>query len=244
MSDSTAYLPKYFALAETLRQQIQNGDFAAGDQITSEPALCEQHSLSRGTVRQAIQVLVDEGVLVREQGRGTFVASPAGRSTHFSLSSFADDMRRQNRTPGTQLIESALWDAKPKAATKLQIAVGTQVFYVQRLRLADGKPVAIETRYLAKALCPALVEEDLANASLHWLLVEKYQVPLVKMEHVVEVLPVTAKVANHLQIAPDSNAFHIDRLTYTLDAAGNKIPAVWYQAVYTQDHYQIQTTTL
>jgi len=95
LTASTAFHPKYCALVEQLRQQIQSGHFANGEQITSEPSLCDLYSLSRGTVRQAIQLLVDQGLLVRKQGRGTFVASPTERSQHFSLSSFASELRRQ-----------------------------------------------------------------------------------------------------------------------------------------------------
>ena len=243
-TNAAAFLPKYFALAEMLRQQIRAGEFVAGQQITSEPVLCQTHNLSRGTVRQAIQLLVDEGMLVREQGRGTFVASPAGRSTHFSLSSFNDEMRRQHRQPSTALLVNDIVPAAAKVAERLHLVTNTPVFHIRRLRLADGLPVAVETRYLAESLCPDLADEDLANASLHWLFVEKFQIPLVRMEHVVEVQPLAADVAELLQLPAGSPTFHVDRLTFTTNPAGDRIPAVWFHAVYSQENYHIQTQTL
>lgn len=237
-------LPKYYKLAENLRQQIQSGQLRNGDQITSEPALCESYKLSRGTVRQAIQVLVDEGLLRREQGRGTFIASPNGRSQHFSLSSFAEEMRRQHRQPSTKLLLNETIPASEEVAKRLAVATGTPVLHIQRLRLADGQPVVLETRHLAQALCPQLASEDLENDSIHWLLVHKYQIPLVRMEHIVEIQPIPHSVAMLLQTAPDAMAFHVDRLTFTTNRAGEKIPAVWFQAIYLQEQVAIHTQTL
>ncbi len=181
---------------------------------------------------------------MRHQGRGTFVAQVTPRSQHFSLSSFADEMRRQHRRPRTVLLKNETLPANATTAARLQIAPQTPVLLIQRLRLADDQPVAIETRYLAQALCPDLQLEDLENNSLHWLLVQKYEIPLVRMEHVVEIETVSQDAATHLSLPADAKAFHIDRLTFTTTPAGEKIPAVWFQAVYTQDNYQIQTATL
>ena len=241
---STAFLPKYFALAEELQRQVQAGQFAVGEQITSEPALCKAHNVSRGTVRQAIQLLVDQGLLVREQGRGTFVAPPIERSQHFSLSSFADEMRRQNRRPTTKLLKSRTIPADLVVAERLQVVLETPIFHIQRLRLADGQPVAVENRHLRQSLCPQLIKEDLENSSLHWLFVQKYQIPLVRMEHMVEIQPVPEEMAALLQVPPNANVFHVDRLTFTTNDAGKRVPAVWFQAVYSQEHYHIQTNTL
>ena len=245
MTPSTAPpLPKYYKLAEHLRQQISSGQLTSGDQIRSEPALCAAHNLSRGTVRQAIQMLVDEGLLVREQGRGTFVASPNGRSQHFSLSNFADEMRRQHRQPSTQLLTAEQLPATPLLAAKLKRQLDSPILHIKRIRLADGRPVALETRYLAQQLCPDLLSEDLENSSLHWLFVHKYNIPLVRLEHTVEINPLDPHTAHLLQTPPHTPAFHVDRLTFTNTPTGEKIPAVWFQAIYSQEQYAIQTQTL
>ena len=243
-NSSTAFQPKYFALAERLRQQIQAGQFGIGEQITSEPALCAEYKLSRGTVRQAIQLLVDQGYLVREQGRGTFAASPKERSEHFSLSSFADEMRRQHRQPSTKLLSNELCPANAEVAERLALQPDTPVFHIQRLRLADSQPAAVETRYLPEVLCPQLAAEDLENVSLHRLFVQKYQIPLVRMEHIVEIQPLSDSMASLLHLPFGAAAFHVDRLTFTTNEAGEKTPAVWFQAVYNQQNYHIQTNTL
>ena len=244
LNNATAFLPKYITLAEQLRHQIQDGQFASGEQITSEPSLCEVYNLSRGTVRQAIQLLVDQGLLVRKQGLGTFVASPFEHSHHFSLSSFDDEMRRQHRQPSTKLLSKEIVAAGDTVSRRLAIEPNASVFQIKRLRLADGQPAAVETRYLAQSLCPQLAGEDLENVSLHWLFVQKYQIPLVRMEHVVEIQTVTEEAAALLQLSPDVVAFHVDRLTFTTGDSGEKVPAVWFQGVYCQENYHIQTNTL
>ncbi len=237
-------IPKYFELASRLRAQVEQGQLRPGEQIPSEPRLCETYGLSRGTVRQAIQLLENEGLLVREQGRGTFVARPAQTSHQFSLSSFDDEMRRQNRQPSTRLLTGEVIPCPPAAAARLALAEGTPVFHIRRLRLADREPAAVESRLLAQALCPHLAEEDLEIASLHWLFVQKYRIPLVRMEHVVEIQPVTPEEAARLEIEPATPAFQVDRLTFTTDHAGQKVPAVLFQAVYRQDQVAIQTHSL
>ena len=240
---AAARLPKYHRLAEDLRGRMASGELAPGDQIPSEPDLCATYALSRGTVRQALQLLTGEGLLVREHGRGTFVAPPPVHTQHFSLASFSEEMRRQQRQPSTQVLAADTRPAPADVAARLHLAVATPVFHIRRLRLADGVPVALETRYLAQALCPQLIDEDLARLSIHWLLVEKYRIPLVRLEHVVERLPIAAADAALLRVPPATPGFHIDRLSFTLDAHGDKVPAVWFQAVYNEASYYIQTHT-
>lgn len=236
--------PKYFELAETLRQAVKNGRYPPTQRIPSENSLCQTHNLSRGTVRQAIQLLVSEGLLVTEQGKGTFVAPVLNSSEHFTLSSFDEMVRKQNRTPSTKLLLNETVPAPPQIAERLGVGVETAVFHIKRLRLANSKPVAVETRWLAQSLCPQLTDENLETVSLHWLFVHKYNIPLVRMEHVVELGAVDGETAVLLQTPQAATAFHVDRLTFTHNAAGDKIPAVLYQAVYVQQSYAIQTETL
>lgn len=250
MSSNTFYPrshPKYIELAQIIRQQIVSGSLTPGAQIPSEPDLCQRHRLSRGTVRQAIDLLAREGLLVREQGRGTFVASVTRKSQVFSLSSFDDVIRQQLRQPSTRLLVNEQIPCSPAVATRLAIPVDTPIYHIRRLRFADDQPVALETRYLAVSLCPQLGElsnHDLETASLHWLFVHQYQIPLVRLEHVVDLQPIQAEPAALLQTPPHTTAFHIDRLTFTRDSEGQTRPAVLFQAIYSQENYAIHTQTL
>jgi len=233
-------LPKYHKIAEWLREQIVAGTLEPNAQLPSEEMLGQRFQVSRGTVREALRVLVDEGLVWREHGKGTFVK--AGRTPTaplFSLTSFADDMRRQNRTPSTQLLHAEIIPATPTLAERLAVAQAEPIIHIARLRLADGQPVVYETRYLAQALCPDLLGEDLENSSIHWLLLHKYQIPLVRMTHTVELGQLPPDKANHLQAPPHTVAFFVDRLTFTRQN-DTPVPAVWYQAVCHEQTYRMR----
>ncbi|MBN1287457.1 MAG: GntR family transcriptional regulator [Anaerolineae bacterium] len=234
-------LPKYQQLADLLRQQIASGKLQPNDRLPTEDELCETYRVSRGTIREAIRVLVDEGLIRREQGRGTFVNEPQPSSTLFTLNSFNEEIRRQNRAPSTRVLTAEITPAAPEVAGRLSIPEGEPVIHIARLRFADDHPVVYETRHLAQALCPTLLGENLTGDSIHWLLVYKYQIPLVKMMHVVEIRRLSAEQTGLLQAQPGSTAFFVDRLTFT-EKNGAQCPAVWFQAIYHDNIYHIEAT--
>ena len=237
---NTSPLPKYHQLAEILRNQIAKGELNPGDQLPAEETLSQIHNVSRGTVREAIRTLANEGLIRREQGRGTFVAFPPKTdSAFFTLSSFDEDMRRQDRLPSSRVLAAEIIPATLEVSKRLAIAAGEPVLHIVRLQLADNQPVIHETRYLAQSLCPDLLTNDLEITSIHWLLIQKYGIPLVRMTHTVEAGHLSAAESELLQAEPGATAFFVDRLTYT-EKNSKKIPAVWYQAIYRQDNYQLR----
>ena len=230
--------PKYHRLAQWLRQQIQEGTLRPGDQLPTEAALCEQFGVSRGTVRQAIQMLVLEGLVEREQGRGSFVRRPRRRA-FFTLTGFREDMRRQGIQPKTRVLAAEVIPADEATAQRLDIPLGTLVIHIERLHLADDRPILYDKRLLARDLCPDLLQEDLATASIHELLIEKYRIPLLRTVHIMEVHLLDETEAERLQTDPGTPAFFVDRLTYTTGPEGER-PAVWYQALYRGDEYHFR----
>lgn len=231
-------IPKYHQLARLLRTQIREGHLRPGDQLPTEESLCREHGLSRGTVRQAIQVLEQEGLVKKEQGRGTFVAAPKERRSFFTLASFDEDMRRQGRRPSTRVLVAERQHVTPQVQEWLQLPPDAEIFHIERLRLADDQPVTYETRYLAVTLCPDLLQQDLSHG-IHTLLIEYCRIPLLRTVHTIEVRLLSAHEASLLQATAGTPAFYVDRLTYTTGPAGQR-PAVWYQAVYRGDEYHFR----
>jgi len=232
-------LPKHHQLTEILREKISSGDLQPNDQFPTEESLCQLHGVSRGTVRRAVNTLVQEGLLRREQGRGTFVAAPQSQSGFFTLTGFGEDMRQQNLTPSTRLLNAKIIPAPPNVAQRLGLVEQQHVIYIARLRLANNHPVLHETRHLAQNLCPVLLNEDLENQSIHWLLIEKYKLPLIRTTHTMEARVLTDEEATLLEAEPGAPAFFVDRLTYTIKN-GQERPAVWYQALYRGDQYHFK----
>ncbi|MEM7799284.1 MAG: GntR family transcriptional regulator [Chloroflexota bacterium] len=242
MNLRTPPLPKYFQVASEVRELIENGQLTPGDQLPTEEALCEKHDVSRGTVRKALQLLIDDGIIETEQGRGSFVAATIHSSTYFSIRSFDEEMRRQQRKPSTRLLKFEKRLAGERTADRLTISATAPVWQIERLRLADQQPVAYECRILAEALCPQLEFEDLESQSIHWLLVEKYKIPLVKLIHTVERLPLTQLQADLLDGEVGNPAFVIDRLSFT-GRGNDTVPAVLFEAVYREESYYLHAVT-
>ncbi len=238
MLTKTPPLPKYYQLAQLLSDQIADGTLQPDDQLPTEEELSRQYNYSRGTVREAIRLLENDNLVRRERGRGTFVTAVRQPSSLFSLMPFSEAMRRQNREPTTRLLKAVTLPASEQVAERLQLNPGESVIHLVRLRLADSQPVVFEERYMAQALCPGLLDEDLTATSVHTLIVFKYGVSLVKMTHTVEVGQLSQIQAQHLSVKPDDRAFFVDRLTFT-EKDGTRFPAVWFQGIYREDSYNI-----
>ena len=234
MNVQPGLIPRYYQLKEILEKRIQSGEFQPGDQFPTDQCLCEAYCLSRGTVRRAIDMLVEEGRLRREQGRGTFVTTPQLTQTFFRLASFDEEMSQRGRKPSTKLIHRKVIPATEQIAADLDLKVGEEVIEISRLRLADGLPMAFETRYLAYKICPDLMNEDLENQSIHSLLIDKFNIPLIRARHTIEARVLTAREARLLQTQPGSAGFFVSRITYSLDDR----PVTMYRILYRGDEYR------
>lgn len=208
------WLPRYVRIREILRQRVLDGTYATGQRIPSETALCREFEVSRGTVERAIRGLVDEGLLVREQGRGTFVAQPALESTCFRLTTFAEEAHRMGLQPATRLVRAHVVPANAAIAECLHLPTGSPLIEIVRLHLADDVPLVYETRQLAYDLCPQLLEEDLEHASLHNLLLYKFRIPLVRARFTIKAVTLDGEAATLLDVPVGAAGFAVERLTY------------------------------
>lgn len=228
--------PKYYQLYEKIRAQILNGQMRAHDQLPTEEELCTRYEVSRGTVRKAFDALVSDGLIRREQGRGNFVNAPKPSLGAFVL---ADVPRPPHQTLETRTVCLEIQGANPETSARLEIAIGTPVIYIAQVQRLNGTPILYEERTLAQALCPDLIHDDMDHQSLHWLLVHKYKLPLVRVTHTIEARTTSAQDARWLETEPNSPVFAIDRLTYTTYQDQIR-PAVWYRALCRGDYYQFK----
>lgn len=164
--DKDSPLPIYFQLEEGVKESIEKGELKPGDLIPSEREFSEQFEISRMTVRQALNNLVNNGYLVRKQGRGTFVAQQKIEQKLKGLTSFSEDMRSRGMVPSTKLLEFRQVAASKPVADKLMLAEGAMVYEMKRVRLADDTPMALETSYLPVDLVAGL-DESTAQGSLY-----------------------------------------------------------------------------
>lgn len=153
---------KYVRVRDYLRSVVTH-ELAEGDPIPSERLLCEQFGVSRMTVRQAVDALVVEGLLVREQGRGTFVA-PTKLDLEVRLASFGEEMVRRGMVPSSRVLAAEVVVATPDVADALDILPGERVYFLYRVRLADGVPMAIEQSWLSCQLVPGLLDDGVPGS--------------------------------------------------------------------------------
>lgn len=152
-------LTKRAQVRQLLEQKISD-ELHAGDAIPSERALVESLGVSRVTVRQAIADLVESGRLERVHGKGTYVTGPKINS-RLHLTSFSREMRARGLAPATEVLGSEVAPARAEVAEKLQVIPGSMVYRVERLRLADGTPMAYEVGYYPEPMFPGLLEREL-----------------------------------------------------------------------------------
>lgn len=162
MSDSSA--PRYRQIAEYLSGLVEAG--APGDRLPSDAELCARFDVSRMTARQAVDVLLADQMVVRRRGKGTFVAErPVPRLLGSPLS-FSASMGRRGRAPSSLLLASGLMAPEPADVAALHLDADADVVVIERLRLADGVPMAVERAALVPGLS-AILDRDLATGSLH-----------------------------------------------------------------------------
>lgn len=236
--DKNLPIPLYYQLVQYLTEKIESGELKPGDTFYSERELAEQFGISRMTVRQALQHLVNEGRIIREQGRGTFVAEPKINQPLIRLTSFSEDMRRLGKKPGAKVIEVNVMEADAKIRELLQLdsSGNVQVLELTRVRTADDRPIALETTHLPLSRFPELAEQDFDGVSLYRLLEEKYGVVAVSATQTIEVGIPNEHEINLLQLSPGVPVLLLKRITR--DASG--VPFEYVKAIYAGDRYRFQ----
>jgi GntR family transcriptional regulator len=204
-----------------------------GERLPSERELAARWGVARMTVRKAIERLIEEGRLERRHGSGTYTAQ-APYARLFGLSSFTEDMRQRGLTPSSKLLRLRKLRATTEAASRLQIPVGEDIFRFTRLRLADAKPMALETVLMPAAHVPDLSAKDLAG-SIYDVLWERYRITTASARTTITPVLPNARSAAALGIPPSQPCLHIDMTD--LDHSGRTIMVA--DCLYRGDRYQL-----
>jgi DNA-binding GntR family transcriptional regulator len=166
--DRSSPVPLYFQVAQRLQELIESGRLAAGSRLENEITLADQLGLSRPTMRQAIQYLVDKGLLVRKRGVGTQVVHARVRRT-VELTSLYDDLNRAGQQPRTDVLSLTETTAADEVAVALALRSGAGVLAIKRLRYAQHEPLAVMCNYLPVGLLDVTAKQ-LAATGLYQLM--------------------------------------------------------------------------
>jgi len=199
MATITEGVSLYIQIREALREQIKQGDLKPGQKLPSESELAAQFRVSRMTARQGISDLIDEGLLYRRRGVGTFVAQFHVERDHNRLTGFFDTPKAEEADFEFRLLSREVVPAKLLIAKALALQEGEPAIRIKTLRLAQGVPVTMHDEYVPYRLCPALLQEDLSYRSA-WQIMETYGYRVKHAVQVVEAKPADAEIAKLLEM--------------------------------------------
>ncbi|MBB6678398.1 GntR family transcriptional regulator [Cohnella lubricantis] len=228
--DPKSPIPLYHQLKEILLQKINDGEWETGDIIPTENDLIRQYNVSRTTVREAVNTLVGEGRLEKKQGRGTTVSKPKIEQVLGRLTGFSERISGLGFQPGAGLLEAAFVPTPEPIREKMN---GTdQLFFVKRIRLADGEPIAIEETYWPLDVARLFQDNDLNTISFYPVL-ESNGIRLSHAEESITAVVAGKDQAKHLQIKAGAPLLSIHRVAY--DAGGT--PVQYCSNYYRSDRY-------
>lgn len=197
--DNTISTPLYKQLEERLRKEIENGELPAGSRLPTENELSERYSVSRVTVRKALDELSKSGCLVRKPGKGTFIAEQKIQRGLSGVLDYSDMCCMTGYTPGAKMIKIALESPTEEEASQLCLEPGQQVLVVQRVRLANGSPTVLETNKFSEEFS-FLFNEDLNDASLYQVIRAHKGIVFTQSEKMLEIVFASSQEARYLGI--------------------------------------------
>jgi GntR family transcriptional regulator len=234
--DRNSPLPLHYQLKQILLEKIESGEWKPNDLIPSEQELQTLFGLSRITVRQALSDLVYEGLLIRERGRGTFVAPPKMTHSPEERKSLTEFMMEKGIKPGWQVIEKGFVAANKEVAANLKLPSNSRVYRIRRLRLADDEVIGHHTAYLPESVSSKINEAGLLEGgSLNYIA----HLPQMQTSHAtrsIEAVAASDLDAKLLHLPLGSPVLMIQRVV--LSAAGE--PLEFLQARYRGDRFKYQ----
>jgi GntR family transcriptional regulator len=229
--DPKSYLPRYVQLVNILRQRIVRGEWAALQPIPSERQLEQIYSVSRTTIRQAIDLLVRQGFLYREHGKGTFVSPQKLQKGIWELTSFSEDMKRRGLTPGQKILEIGYVEPPEDVRAHLELPPNCdRILRIERLRLGDDVPMGIQTSYLLLPEGQTFSREEVeASGSIYRMLQEKFHLIPTEADETLEVTLATPREAGLLGIKPGSPLLLSERTTYSQNRRAMEFVKIRYR---------------
>ena len=235
--DQASSVPLHAQLEEALLKRIRNGDLRAGSRLPSEDELATLYTVSRTTVRTAIQSLIGRGMVQIRRGKGTFTIEPVITQELTALTGFVEDMRALGKEASAKVLDRRLVAASETVARQLAVQRGTTVARIQRVRLADGTPLSFDETYLPHELGVKVMADDLEKQPIFALLEQKYATPLHEAEYRLAAVPSHGTVARALGMEAGSPIFLIERTTFS---DGHR-PVDYERLYYRGDHIRFVT---
>jgi GntR family transcriptional regulator len=213
--------PLYAQIMEVLEREISSGRYKPGDQLPTQEALAEHFGVSLAPIKQALRELEERGIISTRQGRGTYVLDTTPLSEEIidanRIPHFTRDIRERGGVPSSKVLVLQRVSAEdaPEAAAELRIAAGERMVCVERVRLADGEPLALQTGYFPDRLVPGLVERGLTDEeSLTEVLRAEYNLTVALSRQTISATAATRQDARHLRVRTGAPLLLVERTSF------------------------------
>lgn len=209
-------VPLHEQISSWLREEIRTGALPPDAQLPSENELCRRFDVSRVTVRRALQTLEADGLIYRRQGLGSFVSDRRVPQGLVRLTDFAQDMARVGLGASSRILHRANESCTPAIAERLALEAGATVLRLDRLRLADGDPVALDRTWMAPYYAQLLEGHDLSQETLYKVLEQEHGIPALSGRYRITAASADPDTACRLGVTPGDALLVIERTTRTL----------------------------
>lgn len=229
--------PLWMQASNLIKQEVGSGALREGSRLPPERELCTQLGISRVTLRKALQQLVEEGVLSSSHGRGWYVAAvPAAKEWPNSLESFSETARRMGLESTSIVRRAESGSASLDEAEAIGVAPGTPVFRLDRIRLLDAVPIALDESVVPAALLPDVSRADFTTDSLYDLLEDAGSAPQ-RADSTVEAREADAQAAHALHVAEGSPLLVMRQVAHGSDGRVVALSTIQYVG----ERYRLRT---
>lgn len=233
--DKAIGTPLHMQLTEILSNQIDIGELKVHEKLPSERNLCEQYSVSRITVRNALSELIHKGYVYSVSGKGNYVAERKLEAELEPLISFSEDISRRGMESSSEILEAEIVVADDFLVGRLKVLPGVEVVKLKRLRFANGNPIAIQYAYLPHHLCNGLLEYDFKSRSLLDILRKEYKLNLFRAESHIEAALAKTEEISLLKLLNPSAVLITKQTTYLK----NDLVIEFAISIYSGDKYSL-----
>jgi GntR family transcriptional regulator len=229
-----SFRPLYDQIKILLTQSLIGGEWKPGEAIPSEVELAQRYRVSQGTVRKAIDLLAAENILVRRQGKGTFVATHTEPTTQYRFLRIIPDGGEKVQ-PTTEFIDLRRLKASSEVGRALDLKSGTPVMSIRRVLVFGGRPVILDEVVLSAALVPGLTMERIqeSKGSIYSFFETAYGLRMIRAEERLTAVPANEFAARHLRVRKGAPLLCVDRIAFTY---GDK-PVEWRRGLCFTEGY-------
>lgn len=228
-------LPLYEQIKSVIDRRIETEEWPADFQLPPEDELAEEFGASRLTVRRALRELQSDGVLLRTQGRGTFVIGPRMQCAVFDLSDISEEITLSGGAHTCLVLEHEILEKEGSGRNMLQLAPGEVVYHSRLLHMEDGTPIQLEDRYVNATEAPDYIDQDFSQSTPHaWLLRET---TVTSVDNTIRAIRADDEIRQYLQIDGTQPCLLLDRYTWR-----DGIPVTRSRFIYPGDRYRLRST--